>query len=113
MWQLILRGLGAGFIVVAISEIAGRFPRLGALVLTVPVVPAAVLLLLYLKHNNVAPVAVLSREMLILIALCLPFFLPLALAQRLHVSFWTAYIAGVALMLTSVTAYLLLASRSA
>ncbi|HEX2972733.1 MAG TPA: hypothetical protein VHP11_10395 [Tepidisphaeraceae bacterium] len=112
MLQLILRGLAAGFIVVGVSEIAGRFPRLGALVLTVPVVPVMVLLMMYLKGADLAPVCALSREMLCLILVCLPVFIPLALANRLQLSFWAAYAAGLLLMSAAVTAYIWLAPKN-
>ncbi|MGE5610277.1 MAG: hypothetical protein ACM359_13570 [Bacillota bacterium] len=112
MVQLILRGLAAGFIVVGVSEIAGRFPRLGALVLTVPVVPVMVLLMLYLKSADVGPVCTLSREMFWLILACLPVFVPLALANRLQLSFWAAYGAGLALMIAAVAGYVWLGPRN-
>jgi hypothetical protein len=112
MLQLILRGLAAGFIVVGVSEIAGRFPRLGALVLTVPLVPVMVLLMLYLKSADIAPVCALSREMFCLILVCLPVFVPLALANRLQLSFWPAFAAGLILMILTVTAYVWLGPRN-
>lgn len=112
MMQLILRGLAAGFIVVGVSEIAGRFPRLGALVLTVPVVPVMVLLMMYLKGADVGPVCALSREMFCLILACLPVFVPLALANRLQLSFWGAFVAGLVLMMVTVAGYVWLGPRN-
>lgn len=106
MWMLVIRGLAAGFVVVAISEIALKFPRIGALMLTIPVVPAAVLLMMYLKAGNLPAVSAFSRQCLILIAIGLLGFLPLAAAQRLHWPFWGAYGAGILLVIVGVAVYL-------
>jgi len=113
MFTLVFRGLAAGFVVVAVSEIAARFPRLGAFILTIPVVPAAVLLLMYLKAGDLPAVSGLSRQILLLIPLGLLIFVPLALAQRLHLSFWAAFIGGMLLMAAGVGAYLWMGPRSA
>jgi hypothetical protein len=111
MLQIVLRGLVAGFIVVAVSEIAARFPRLGALILTIPVVPAAVLALVYLKANDLAAATNLARQMLVLIPLGLLIFVPVAMAERLHLSFWTALGAGLAMATAGIAIYLRIASR--
>src|ERR1041384_689013 len=50
------RGAVAGFLVVAAAEIAGRFPRLGALILTLPLVVPIVFLTMYMKTADVAPI---------------------------------------------------------
>jgi len=112
MFMLILRGLIAGFIIIGVSEIAGKFPRLSALILTVPALPAAILLLTYLKGYGVGPVSTLSREMLFLIALGLPIFVPLAFAHKLQLSFWPAFLAGIVLSSICITTYVCLAPRN-
>jgi hypothetical protein len=113
MLVLVLRGLAAGFVVVAVSEIAAKFPRLGALMLTIPVVPAAVLMMMYLKAGDLGAVSGISRQMLVLIAIGLMGFVPLAAAQRLHWPFWGAYVAGVLLVVTGVGAYLWAGAKGA
>jgi hypothetical protein len=106
MWAILLRGLGAGFIVVAVAEIARRFPRLGAMVLTLPIVIPAVFVVMYLRDREIDPIARLSRETLLLIPLGLPFFIPMALSQRWGLSFWAALAMGFALVSVTVSAYL-------
>jgi hypothetical protein len=49
MWQIVWRALAAGFIVAVLTEIASRWGRAGALAMTIPLVPAAVLLMMHLK----------------------------------------------------------------
>ena len=100
------RGAVAGFLVVAAAEIAGRFPRLGALILTLPLVVPIVFLTMYMKTADVAPIARLARQTLILIPLGLPFFVPLALAPKMGLGFWPAFIAGLLMVAGSVGMYL-------
>jgi len=112
MWQIILKGLAAGFAAVIVAEIATRYPRLGALILTIPLLPAGVLLLVYLKANNLAPVCTMSREMLVLIPLGLPVFVPLALAPRLNLSFWPAFVTGLLMVVVTISVYLRFTTRT-
>jgi hypothetical protein len=48
----------------------------------------------------------MARQMLILVPLSLTFFVPLAFAGRLHLSFWPAFGIGLSLVTAAVTAYL-------
>jgi hypothetical protein len=111
MLQFILRGLAFGFLIVSVAEIARRFPRLGALILTLPIVIPIVFLAMYLRDGDLAPIAKLSRRTLILIPLGLPFFIPLAFAERLRLPFWAAFAAGLAIVAVLVTLYLWLDPR--
>ena len=112
MWPIALRGLAAGFIVVAVAEIARGFPRLGTLILTLPIVIPVVFLMMYLRDGNLAPISRMSQETLRLIPLGLPFFIPLAMAQRWNLSFWPAFLAGLLLVGVTITLYLWLAPRN-
>ena len=104
--QFIGKGLAAGFIVVSVAEISRRFPRLGALVLTLPIVIPAVFILMYLRSKELTPISRMSREILMLIPLGLPFFIPLALADRLGWSFWFAFAAGLIFVSATIGTYL-------
>lgn len=104
--RIVLHSLLAGALIVAVSEIARRFPRLGALILTLPIVIPAVFVVMYLRDRSLGPIARMSRETLMLIPLGLPFFVPLALAPKLNLSFWPAFLIGLALVTLTVTAYL-------
>lgn len=106
MWQIILRGLLAGLVVVAVTEIARRWPRLAAIILFVPLVPPLVLASMYLKDGDLPAVTRLARQSLALIPLGLLFFVPLALAPTLKLSFGAAFSMGIVLMSVSVGAYL-------
>src|SRR5215213_11680581 len=106
MWQLIVRGVIAGAVVVTASELAKRSPRIGAVVLTLPLVSIVAFTVAWYRDRDLASVSRLARETLVLVPLGLPFFLPLAFAQRLGLQFWTAFALG--LVFATVTISLLL-----
>ena len=62
MTQLILRGLAAGFLVVAVAEIARWWPRVGSLILTLPIVIPVVFLVMYMTDADVRPISRMARE---------------------------------------------------
>ncbi|MEX0612534.1 MAG: hypothetical protein WD738_18860 [Pirellulales bacterium] len=96
-WWNVLRVAVAAVTVVAVSELSGRFPRLGALLLSLPVISILAFIFSWAQHRNLAAVSQMARETLVLVPLGLVFFVPLALAERLHWSFWPAFALGVIL----------------
>ena len=106
MTRLVANGLLAGFIVVAVGEVARRYPRVADVILAVPLVVFAVYAVMYLQTPDLAPISRMARQMLVLVPLSLPFFVPLAFADRLHLAFWPAFAIGLALVTVSVSAYL-------
>src|SRR5688500_19038655 len=100
MGMLILRGVIAGLIVVGVSLLAKGSPRLGAFLLTLPIVSIVAFAAAWQKDRDIAALSRMARETLVLVPLGLPFFLPLAFAQRLGLGFiasmfWGLAIAGV------------------
>lgn len=106
MTRMILNGLLAGFAVIAVSEIARRFPRVADVILSVPLVVFAVYAVMYARDGQLAPLSRMARHMLVLIPLSLPFFLPIAFAARLNLTFWPAFSIGLALVTLTVGGYL-------
>lgn len=98
---MLLRAVVAAIVVAAVSELADRFPRLGALLLTLPVVSIVAFVAVWQKEQQITVVSRLARETLVLVPLGLPFFVPLALSERLGLGFWSAFVTGV--VLASVT----------
>jgi len=92
MWW---RAIIAGLVVASVSELADRFPRLGALLLTLPIVSIVAFVAVWNKEQELNTVSRLARETLILVPLGLPLFVPLAFSERLGVGFWPALVAGV------------------
>ena len=101
MWLTIVKGIIAGGIVVAVAEIGPKYPRIGGLLLTLPLVSVLAFVVMWSKQGDMEAVSKLAKEMLILVPLGLPFFVPMAFAERLGIGFWTSMIAG--LILASIT----------
>src|SRR5258708_144207 len=112
MWQLILRGVIAGVIVVAVIAVSDRSPRLGAFVLTLPVVSIIAFFMAWYAKHDLTGISRLARETLVLVPLGLPFFIPLAFAQRLGLGFWSAFCSGLALASITVGLWLWLGPKS-
>ncbi len=98
MWW---RAVVAGLVVAGVSELAGRFPRLGALLLTLPIVSIVAFIAVWNKEQEMNTVARLARETIVLVPLGLPLFFPIAFSERLGLGFWAALATGV--VLASVT----------
>lgn len=102
MWLTIGKAVIAAVILVAVSEIAKRYPRLGALLLTLPVASILAFIFTWTRHEDMTTVSRLARETLVLVPLGLPFFVPLAFAERWGIGFWMAFVAGVVLASLSI-----------
>jgi hypothetical protein len=95
----LIKALIAGAMIVVVSQVSGRFPRWGALLLALPIVSILALVATWLEQRDLAVISRLSRETLVLVPLGLPLFIPWALADRM--GFWVALAAG--MVLASVT----------
>jgi hypothetical protein len=95
--MLIFRGIVAGLIVIGVAALAGRYPKLGALLLTLPIVSIVAFVASWTKDHSLPAMERLARETLILVPLGLPFFVPMAFAERLGIGFWTALALGLLL----------------
>ena len=96
-------------IIVVVGEVSRRYPRAGALLLSLPIVSVLAFLVAWFQHQDLKAVSQLARETLILVPLGLPFFLPLAFAHRLGLDFWTSLIAGVVLASLTIGGWLVFA----
>lgn len=97
MGMILLRAAIAAAIIVTVSEISNRHPRVGALLLSLPVISIVAFAMAWTQHRDLESISKLSRETLVLVPLGLPFFLPLAFAGRFGLGFWTAFGLGVVL----------------
>lgn len=106
MLTLIVKTLISAAIIVAVSEIAGRYPRVGGLVLTLPVVSIMAFVMTWTKQGEMATITTLARETLVLVPLGLPFFVPFAIANRTGLSFWPSFALGLVLASLTIGAWL-------
>ncbi len=101
MWWTIVKTAISAAVIVAVAELSHRYPRLGALLLTLPIISIIAFVMSWQQHHDLPTISRLARETLILVPLGLPFFVPLAFADRLGIGFWSA--AGVGLILAAAT----------
>jgi hypothetical protein len=62
--------------------------------------------------RDIRRISRLARETLVLVPLGLPFFVPIGLANRLGLSFWPAFAAGIALAAITIGLWLWLGPES-
>ena len=97
MSELLLRALLVAAIVIGVTERSARQPRLGALLLALPLTSILAFAMAWQRHHDPARLQAMARDTLVLVPLGLPFFVPLALADRLGLSPVMAIGAGVGL----------------
>ncbi len=103
MGWTIVRGLIAGLVVIGVSQVSKASPRLGALLLTLPIVSLLAFIATWTSTGEINTISRLARETLILVPLGLPFFIPLAMADRWRLPFWPAFVAGILLATLTIT----------
>lgn len=95
LWWNLTRTVIAAVTIVAVSETSQRFPRVGALLLSLPIISILAFVMSWTQHGDLPAVSRMARETLVLVLLGLVFFVPLAFADRLGLGFWSALTAGV------------------
>jgi hypothetical protein len=106
MLSLIMKAVISAAVIVAVAEIAGRYPRFGALLLTLPIISILAFIMTWTKEGEMGTLTQLARETLILVPLGLPFFVPFAIANRTGLSFWPTFVLGVLLASMTIGAWL-------
>ena len=113
MQMFLMRTIVAAIIIGIVSEVSNRSPRMGAVLLTLPIISIMAFLMTWLRDHDLKNLSQLSRETLILVPLGLPFFVPLAFAGKLGLGFWTAVAAGVVLATLTIGGWLLFGPSTA
>lgn len=106
MQMFLMRTILAAIIIGLVSEFAHRSPRVGAVLLTLPVTSIIAILMIWYRDHNLQDLSQFSRETLILVPLGLSFFVPLAFAEKLGLGFWSALMAGVVIDVVVIGAWL-------
>ena len=109
-WNVVRAGIAA-VTIVAVAELSKRYPRYGALLLSLPIVSILAILLSWFLYRDLPAITRLSRETLVLVPLGLPFFLPFAFAARTGLSFWASFGAGIALACLTIGSWMLLGPK--
>jgi len=109
LWT-VLRVVVVAVIVVTVAAILKRSPRLGAVLLSLPIMSILAFLFSWVQHHDLPSVSRMARETLILVPLGLPFFVPFAFADRLGWNFWACMAVGVILASTTIVTWLALST---
>jgi hypothetical protein len=109
LWN-VLRVALVAVIVVTVAEVSKRSPRLGAVLLSLPIVSILAFLFSWIQHRDLPAISQMAKDTLILVPLGLPFFIPLACAAHFGWNYWLSLVAGVLLAAISIGTWLLLAS---
>jgi len=112
MLPILLRAIVSAVVIVTVVEISRRFPRYGALLLTLPIVSILAFVLSWQRDRDLRAVSLLARETLILVPLGLPFFVPLAFAERWGMGFWAAFGVGFLLGALTIACWILFGPRT-
>jgi hypothetical protein len=111
MASFLIRIVVPAIIILAVSEVSHRSPRLGAILLSLPLVSVLAFGAAWFRDHDLTNLSRLARETLILVPLGLPFFVPLAFAERLGLGFWSAMGAGTALAAATIGLWIAIAPR--
>ena len=107
IWNII-RVVIAAATIVAVAELSKRFPRYGALLLSLPIVSILAFVMGWFQYHDLPAISKLARETIILVLLGLPFFLPFAFSNQLGLGFWASIGLGIALASLTIGAWFLL-----
>lgn len=106
VWN-ILRVALAAVIIVAVAELSKRYPRYGALLLSLPILSILAFVFAWLQYHDLPAIAKLAKETVILVVLGLPFFLPFVVSSQFGLGFWACMALGVILASATISAWLL------
>ena len=110
IWSILRVGIVATIIVV-VAELSKRNPRVGALLLSLPIVSILPIAMSWFQHHDLPSISKLARDTLILVPLGLPFFVPLAFGSRLGLNFWPSFLSGILLASLTIGGWMLLGPR--
>lgn len=105
LWNIV-RVIIAAATIVAVAELSKRFPRYGALLLSLPLVSVLAFVFSWFQHRDLPTISKLAQETLVLVVLGLPFFVTFAFADRWGLSFWPAMGLGILLAALSICGWM-------
>lgn len=111
MAYLLLKALLSGAIVAAASEVARRWPGLGGLIVSLPLVSLLTFLWLWRDTGDAERVAALSQSTFWFFLPSMPMFLALPLMLRSGLGFWPAFALAVGMTMALYLAMFALAPR--
>lgn len=96
IWNIVRLAIAA-VTIVAVAELSKRFPRYGALLLSLPIISILAFILSWQQFHDLSAISKLAKETTILVLLGLPFFVPLIFSIQLGLGFWASLAMGIVL----------------
>ena len=96
VWNIVRVAIAA-ITIVAVAELSKRYPRYGALLLSIPLVSILAFVMSWVQYHDLPAISKLAKETVILVLLGLPFFVPLIFSSQLGWGFWTSFAVGIVL----------------
>jgi hypothetical protein len=97
MLYAVIKALLSGVIIAAVSEIAKRYPAVGALILSLPLISILAFIWLWRDTSDKEGIAALAQSTFWFLLPTLPMFLLMPVMLRNGAGFWLALAAGCAL----------------
>ncbi len=111
MTYLLVKAALSGLLIALASEVARRFPGLGALIVSLPLVPILSMIWLWRDTQDVKRLAAHSIGTVWFLAPSVPLFLALPALMRAGWGFWSALLASCALTVALYLSMLWIAPR--
>lgn len=105
MWQLLIKGVIAGTLVVAATEASKRSVVWGAVLVSLPLTSIIALSLLWFDTRDAEQVSSLSWAILWIVLPSVVLFAALPLLLKIGVPFWAALVAACAIMAGAYAGY--------
>jgi len=105
MWQLLLKGILSGALVVAASEVSKRSSAWGAVLVSLPLTSILALAWLWIDTKDVDKVVDLSWAILVIVVPSLVFFIALPLLLKAGAPFWVALPGACAVLAVTYAGY--------
>ena len=96
----------SAILIATVSEVSRRSPRLGAILLSLPIISILAFGASWFRDHDLKALSQMAKETLVLVPLGLPFFVPLAFADRLGLGFWPAILVGLVLAILLIVVWL-------
>lgn len=111
MWYLVLKAGISGVLIAVISEVAKRYPGLGGLIASLPLVSVLGMIWLWRDRPDRALMAAHSEATFWFVLPSLPMFLLIPVLLRHGYSFWTALVLGCVLTIALYSCVVVLGPR--